>query len=44
MSGDRPDNPVDLFIDKHDNIYVADTRNNRIVKPISRAEVLATYG
>lgn len=38
------DNPVDLFIDKHDNIYVVDTWNNRIVKLDLQGNVLATYG
>ena len=36
-------NPDDLFIDAKDNIYVADTGNNRIVKLSPDGETLAIY-
>lgn len=36
-------NPQDIDIDKNDNIYVADTGNNRVVKMNSKYETLAVY-
>ncbi|MCK9221054.1 MAG: NHL repeat-containing protein [Limnochordia bacterium] len=38
------DNPLDLFIDPDDNIYVVDTWNNRIVKLDPAGNILHTYG
>jgi len=36
--------PEDLFIDMWDNVYVADTGNNRILKFSKDGEVLGVYG
>lgn len=35
--------PKDLFIDNEDNIYIADTENNRILKLNTRGEVLNVF-
>ena len=36
-------NPQDIDIDKHDNLYVADTGNNRIILMNAKCETLAVY-
>ncbi|HOJ11098.1 MAG TPA: NHL repeat-containing protein [Clostridiales bacterium] len=36
--------PEDIFIDRYDNIYIADTGNNRIVKYNSDGKLIYVYG
>nr|WP_255654912.1 YIP1 family protein [Cohnella sp. REN36] len=37
-------NPEDLFIDAHDQVYVADTANNRVVKMDRYGKILQVFG
>ncbi len=37
-------NPEDLFIDTRDNVYIADTGNNRVIKMDRFGKILKVYG